>query len=91
MTGFDVQLFQFGTSLQEFVDEIVSASISGDASRHSGETAVAGMQADAEYQYMDNFTDEDFKGSGERMWPMCALCTYELMQTWNVQQLLFVL
>lgn len=56
---------EFGISVQDFVDEIVSASTSSDASRHSEETAVAGMQTNAEYQYMDNFTDEDFKGSGE--------------------------
>lgn len=82
-----VQLSQCSSSLQDFVDQIVSASTSSNVSRHSGEETVAGVQTNAEYQYMDNFTDEDFKGSGEYTQPMCivSVCSKS-----NVQPLFVV-
>lgn len=51
--------------LQDFVDQLVTASTSSNVARHSSEESAARTQTNADYQYMDEFTDEDFQVPSE--------------------------
>ena len=72
-------------SLQDFVDQMVSASTSSNVARHTNEESAAMTQTNAEYQYMDDFTDEDFQAPGEYTHTHSPLieCTYAISGAYN--------